>query len=42
MVITAYCVLGSLKNVLSKMDTIAHAYNPSMREEKSRPGLYEI
>lgn len=42
MVITAHCALGSLKNVLSKMDIVAHAYNPSMREEKGRPGLYEI
>lgn len=32
MVVTAHCVLGSLKNGLSKMDTVAHAYNASMRE----------
>lgn len=36
MVITAHCVLGSLKNVLSKMDTVVHAYNASMREEKKQ------
>lgn len=34
MVITTQCVLGSLKMSFSKTDTAAHAYNPSMREEK--------